>query len=671
MPIPEDAKAAAVEMQRVAAMDGSRAVRLVAGPGTGKSSAIEQRVRWLLESGTAPEAIYAISFTRASAADLRDRIESYCGLADLDTAGLNVSTLHALALRLLRRAGLLARYPAGPSVLDEWELANIFTREFADATGIPPTRANLVRRHHEAFWSTGLWDPPNYVPPTPPISGEERERFDRFHRPTTEAYACVLPGEIVRECVEQIEAGHINPLELMELAQLIVDEYQDLNPFDLRFVDALSETGIPTFVAGDDDQSIYSFRFASPRGIQEFVDARSGAGDHALEGCFRSTASITNAANGLISRHSTAERIPKTLRSLYETADPPVNGVVLGQRFASERQEAAALATSCGRLVESGIPPRQILILLANSRLQAPLIEAALDRRGIEYEMPKTERFIDTRSGRATFAVLRIVCDPDDYVAHRTLISLQDRVGVRTARLVKEHVIRENWNYRDLFYGLVPLTALNARQRTAIERVERLVADLVDWEQDDPLSARLADLPTVLEGIIGADDAATAADQLAEVDGEFTIREARELLGADQEEQRARVLLRAYQRLGKELGEAEILPNRVRVMTMHGAKGLGAQVVFIPGLEEQLLPGEHRRPYPGLVFEAARLLYVSVTRARAAAVLSYSRRRAVYGRLENHAASQYLTSLGVPFANAVTGISEREAELIAAQAALL
>jgi DNA helicase II / ATP-dependent DNA helicase PcrA len=223
---------AAKTIQDAAAHDTAPQVRLVAGPGTGKSFSIEERVCWLLSQGIAPARIAVVSFTRASASDLRQRIQSYCAQQNQNGGNdVRVSTLHSLALRLLRAAGLL-HYPANPLVLDDFELEEIFDAEFSLGQGIGKRRSEEIRREHEAFWSTGQWTPPNYIPPTPAINAQERAAFVAFHGPRTQVYSCVLPGEMVRQCLNQIMAGNLDPVGLIHLEQLIVDEYQDLNPID-------------------------------------------------------------------------------------------------------------------------------------------------------------------------------------------------------------------------------------------------------------------------------------------------------------------------------------------------------------------------------------------------------------------------------------------------------
>ena len=137
MPITPDQIQQAQAVQHTAAHDASRQVRVVAGPGTGKSFAIEERVRWLLEQGVDPTAIWGVSFTRAAARDLRDRVHAYCSRRGLPMAEIvRVSTLHSLALRALRAARLLEAYPTEPLVLDQWELENVFDAEFGQVAGL-------------------------------------------------------------------------------------------------------------------------------------------------------------------------------------------------------------------------------------------------------------------------------------------------------------------------------------------------------------------------------------------------------------------------------------------------------------------------------------------------------------------------------------------------------
>lgn len=663
---------ASQEAQHSAGRDGAEQVRLVAGPGTGKSSTIEERVRWLLEQGVPAEAVTVVSFTRAAAFDLRGRIGAFC-LANGQPAGadVRVGTLHSLALRTLRLAGALEAYPVDPLVLDEWELSNIFEPEFGESAGVGSiVRRRHIRRDHEALWSTGTHTPPDLIPPDPPISANERARFHAFHGPRTQLYSCVLPGEIIRLCVSRIEAGTLDAANLLGLAHLIVDEFQDLNPMDLRFVNALVSAGVRTFVAGDDDQSLYSFRFASPAGIQGFAYQHPGSGDHSLEACFRCTPVVLSAAQHLIEANAAPSRVEKRLRSLYRDAEPPIAGAIGCAAYGDGRAEAQAIATSCSRLLEVGFDPREILILLSNQRAQGRDLFNALDAAGVAFEPPREASFRDEPQGRVMLSVARITCNAQDYVAHRAILGLLQGVGVGTCNGIGEASIEANLNYRDLFYEPLPDGVFTNRALTALTRAQSACAEAASWAPGDTLAARRDDLRAVIESVLGDSDLTPFSEFCDLLPPGITLDEVRSLLLLDKDEQRANALTDIYRRLGETLPDAAF-PPKVRVMSMHGAKGLSARVVFIPGLEEEILPGPRRRPYPGLVLEAARMLYVSITRARLACVLTYADRRFVNGTTQRHAPSRFTANLGQRFERQSEGITLEVARALAAEAAHL
>jgi DNA helicase-2/ATP-dependent DNA helicase PcrA len=638
--------------QTQAAQAAEPQVRLVAGPGTGKSRTVEERVHWLLESQqTPPDSIYVVSFTRAASTDLRLRIQKFCRERGIEDAGLrvSVSTLHSLALRVLRNAGQLGAYAVGPQILDNWELENIFDREFSNSSGATPGRCEKIRRDHEAFWSTGAWGPPNYIPPDPPISANERARFNAFHGIRTQVYSCVLPGELVKKCVDSARAGLINPTTLLNAAQLVVDEYQDLNPYDIDFVSLLTAGGVTTFVAGDDDQSIYSFRFASPAGIQSFTTRYPQAVAHTLTNCLRCSVSVVEAANTLISANAIPNRIPKTLISMHGQAQPPEAGVVHRWRFNRDLEESRAIAESCRSLIDNGLPPREILILISNTRIQASLLGQQLQTAGVDFESPREESFLNTESGRLALSVLRVICDRDDYVAHRTTLGLLQGVGSKTCGQIAEAVVANNLRFIEIFYAPLPAGVFNTRATGALIRARTVCALIRQWDAAETLAQRGTNIRQLLTSLLGNDGAQAWAAGTGNLPPDMTLEEVKNYLWADNDEQQARLLERVYDRLALSPPSSGFLAPKVRMMTMHGAKGLDATVVFIPGLEEDILPGSKRLPYAGLVLEAARLLYVSVTRARAACVLSYADARVVFGRIRRQVASQFLISTGGPF----------------------
>lgn len=649
MPITPQQRTAAQQVQHTAAHDTNQQIRLVAGPGTGKSFVIEERVAWLINNGVNSNNIFVVSFTKAASDDLRRRILSHCTNQNITTNQLSVTTLHSLALRVLRAASLLSRYPADPLVMDSWELENIFDAEFSAIHHISSRRSREIRTNHEAFWSTSSWHPPNYIPPNPPISTLERRRFDQFHTPRAHIYSCVLPGEIIRQCNESITSGNLNPAALIHINHLIIDEYQDLNPCDLEFIDHLTNAGVIAFIAGDDDQSIYSFRFASPMGIQQFPNKYPGSSNHALQDCFRCTNEIVHTANSLITTNAMPSRIPKTLNSLYANSNPILQGHVFRWRFPSGVAESRAIAESCRDLIQAGVTPKDILILLSNTRVLQSDISHKLDEVDIPYEVSGNNDYINSEEFRFILACFRIVNDQDDYVAHRTVLGLIQRVGIQTCNNIADSVIQNNLTFKQVCYTNLYDSIFTTRALSALNSARTIFAIINTWQPTDTLSLRGSEIETLIRNQFGTTGVQNWNRIISNITTDITLKELRDFLWTENKEQKENIMKEVLDRIGTPNPHGTVIPDRIRIMTMHGSKGLSSPIVFIPGLEDEILPGPHRNAYTGLVLESARLLYMSITRAKIACVLSYASRRTVHGSSLRHSASRFNNNLSGAF----------------------
>ena len=503
------------------------------------------------------------------------------------------------------------------------------------------------------------------MPPISPVTAAEATAFEAFVRRRRQVYACVLPGEIVREAVSHTAAGLLDPVSLLTVTHLIVDEFQDLNPVDIQFVDDLITGGAIAFVCGDDDQSIYSFRHGSPEGMEEFPNTYSSCASHTLEDCFRCTPAVLDAAQALISAYAMPQRLPKVHRSLYVGANPPVTGVVHRWRFRGGGPEAAAIATSCAELVSAGMPPEEIMILLSNQAIQAPKLYEALDAAGVPYRRAREDSVLDTDGGRLCLAALRVICNADDYVAQRVLLGLQPGVGTNTCAEIGDRALTGSVATSDLFTAQLPGGVFTTRHVNTLTQVAGLILTLAAFGDSDPLSQTIA-IEAALVAYAGATMSQTWAAITSAVPVEITVRELRDYLWSDNDEQQGRILASVYQRVGQPQPASTVLPPRVRIMSMHGAKGLSAGVVFIPGLEEELLPGQFATRSGGGVYEAARLLYVALTRAKAACVVSYATRRGVQGRTVTHHPSTFAAHLAGVFDARTTGLTPPEATGIVA-----
>ncbi len=660
-------------VQEVAAKDMRPQVRLVAGPGTGKSQTIEQRVGELLSLGVDPKEMAIISFTNASVRDLRGRIIKYCEGAGLkDAKSIKISTLHALALGVLRANGKLEQYAYEPKVLSEFELDFIHDDELGHVSSIKKkARRKEVRQFIEAIWSTGDKNAPTYTPPDPPITDEEEREFRDYHNPTCNVYCCVLPGEIVKLCVDLTTSGLISPADTLAIKFLIVDEYQDLSPVDIEFVDQIARAGVNTFVAGDDDQSIYSFRHGSPVGIQTFEKKYTSAGLHVLDHCFRCATSILTAAQKFISTVGIPNRILKNPISMYKNSSPTVAGMMMQWSFPNATSEGEGIASSCKKLCDSGVAPNEILILVPNTRGSAdiwPKLENALNKYEVPYEGPKDSGFLTTETGQLLLAILRIVCSrnaeglPEDVVAHRLLYGLTNGVGIKACNTLRQHVLDTvGVTYLDLFYKPIPSTISNK----ALERVRENCGKLKAIEDDGTLVDKKDEIASIV-AILASDKAGEEVKTYLESfpEGMFI----RELLGytmASNDEQRWAVIKAVHERLAIDLPENDSRAEpKAKVMTLHSAKGLSARVVFVVGLDEGVLPNERQNRSTALGLESARLLFVAITRARAACILSTARTRLIQGINTRINPSRWLALTGVTLEGRTAGLTDAEVQTI-------
>jgi len=670
-------------MQWNAARDGAPQVRLVAGPGTGKSHTIEKRIAHLLSNGATPGNVYVISFTRATCAELRARLQNFC--SNLPCAGtvsqVRVSTMHSLALRILRRANLLTSYPSTPIILDDWEQTNIYDSELASSLGCTPGRAAEIRLAHDARWQTLNPQHVNQAQITP----AEIQGFNAFHAARTNLYSCVLPGEVIYKCVDAMQQGALQPNQLPTIDHLIVDEFQDLNACDQEFVRLLSSHGAVLFVAGDDDQSIYSFRHANPDGIVRFNSVYPSSSTHVLTDCFRCAPQILAPASRLITYNP--NRVAKNLVSLYGAANPPVQGRLWVWSFQTAQEEARAIARSCQELINAGMAGREdeILILISNRRVQLDLIAQELGNLGLPYDPPRGASLVNELEPiRAVYALLRIARDQatgeEDYPAHRDVLGILSGVGHVTAKAVADACITNNQNFRQLFHLPACPTWLTGRPASAVQRVMAIVQAIGNWTMTDTLASRTADIAGVLSTHIftsggnAANNVAMWNTLAGALPAQMTLEELLQFLAADSESDQQAILDLVNQRIGGSPTPAQPpLQKRIRILTMHGAKGLSGKVVFIPSAEQGIMPNFKALQATGLLIEQRRLFYVSVTRAMACCIISHAAQHTgaqAMALTQNPVArltrSQFLNEMNVPSISRSNGLTSQEAQAIVA-----
>ena len=510
MPITPAQVAQAEQGQWHAARDPANVIRLIAGPGTGKSATIERRVAHVLNNRTNAPRVCVISFTRATCSELRVRIAAFCATQPCAAVvgQVRISTMHSLALRILRSANVLATlYPADPMILDDWERANIYDQELAASLHCTPSRAAEVRLAHDAQWQT--LNP--QVIAQAAITPAEQQGFNAFHTTRRNLYCCVLPGEVVYECVSRLQQGAIQPNQLPRIEHLIVDEYQDLNACDQEFIRRLTGSGAILFVAGDDDQSIYSFRHANPTGIVQFPAIYPAASTHTLNACFRCTPAVLRGASNLIAHNP--NRLPKQLQSLYANAAPPLQGCLRIWSFATAQQERTAIAKSCQELINVGMIGQedQIIILISSRRLQLAPITQELANLGLPFDPPGGEAVRDQPVMRAVYSILRLVrsmaTNGPDYIAYRAIIAQLHGVGLGTSMNIGDLCVANNQNFRELFHLPALPHWLTNRALAEVTRVRAIAQQIAGWGLQDGLGMKSADIAQLLAAFVFAGSA--------------------------------------------------------------------------------------------------------------------------------------------------------------------
>ena len=569
---------------QIAASTNDR-VRVVAGPGTGKSFAMKRRVARLLETGVHPNAILPVTFTRVAAEDLHREL---VGMNVRRCDELQGVTLHSLALRMLMRNHVLEATGRVPRALNEFELEPLVSDLHRAHGG--KRRVKRLRMAYEAAWARLQHDQPGFV------LSQEDAAFQTSLLAWLHFHQAMLIGEVIPQLYQYLSA---NPAarERREYAHILVDEYQDLNRAEQGVIELLSDAA-DVCIVGDDDQSIYSFKHAHPDGIREWLNLNAGADDRGLDECRRCPTRVVQLANSLIG-HNVHRPVPRPLTPI------PANGPgdVRVVQYRTIAQEVSGVARLVSDMVANGIPPGDILVLAQSRAFGTPLYEAL-----VQDAVPTKSYYAETElshgDAQCGFALLKLFANREDRVALRWLVGFNvndwHAAGYRRIRESCENTGFSPWETMvQLECGALNLPYTNG----IVSRFRELIQQL------DALAA-LPDLTTIVDNLFP--------------DGQNSTRDIRAVaLGvlAEMEEEDVDEFVRA---LSTGISQPEI-PTEiedVRIMSLHKSKGLSSPVTIIAGCVQGLLP---RRPPEALtpneqqrhLEEQRRLFYVGITRAKA------------------------------------------------------
>jgi DNA helicase-2/ATP-dependent DNA helicase PcrA len=628
--------------QREAVTHGGGPLLVLAGAGSGKTRVLTHRIAYLLATGQArPGEILAITFTNKAAGEMRERVERLVGRA---TRAMWVMTFHSACARIMRAEAERLGYSRSFTIYDEADSLRMVKRCMEELEVDPKRYPPRAIRSQISGAKNKLLDAAEFSAAQGSVFEETvGEVYALYERRMLEANAMDFDDLLVRT---------VNVLELFEPArdrwrrafgQALVDEYQDTNRAQYRLLQLLAEEHRNLFVVGDDAQSIYGFRHAEIRNILDFERDFPDASMVMLEQNYRSTQTILSAANALIANNR--ENRPKKLWTDAGAGEP-----VQVAQLADEHEEARWVAGEVERLVtEEGVGRDEIAVFYRTNAMSR-VLEDTLVRFEMPYQVIGGTKFYERAEIKDAVAYLSLLVNPSDAISFARVVNSPRRgIGNTSQGRLLAHANTTGLPIWEVAGRPEAVPGLGAAAIKAISRFHETVEGLRD-------RAATAPVAELLEAVLRETGYLEALEAERTVEAEGRVENLQELIGVAGEFDANRELE----------GEVEVPPleeflqqislyteqdslseqeSLVTLMTIHNAKGLEYETVFVIGCEEGVFP--HMRALEeGGEEEERRLCYVGMTRARSRLYLTYARERRIFGgRREPAIASRFLDEL--------------------------
>ncbi len=641
--------------QRAAVVHQGGPLLIVAGAGSGKTRVLTCRIAYLLaEREVSPHEILAITFTNKAAGEMAARAASLTGVR---SRAMWVMTFHSACVRILRREATRFGYPSSFSIYDQADSQRLMTlvcRELdLDAKNHPPKgmltqvsnlKNELVDYETFAARATGYREK------------ALAEAYTEYQRRLVAAGAMDF-DDLIMVTVCLLQAFPEVALDYRRrFRHVLVDEYQDTNHAQYMLVRELVGHGKPQpppngntqpvppaelCVVGDADQSIYAFRGATIRNIEEFTRDFPDATVIMLEQNYRSTQNILAAANAVVSRNT--GRMPKNLWS-DQGDGPPITGYVAD----GEHDEAAFVAEEVDRLADEGqATPGQVAVFY-RTNAQSRVFEEVFIRAGMPYRVVGGVRFYERREVRDLLGYLRLIANAADEVSLRRVLNVPRRgIGERAEASVVALALRDRISFAAALARPQDAPALATRSVRAIEAFNDLLGGLREAAATGMPVADLVEAVLDRSGYLAELEASTDLQDASRVENlNELVSVAREFDAQTPDGTLADFLERvALVADADQIPDGEEHGGLVTLMTLHTAKGLEFPVVFLTGMEENVFPHQRSVNDDKELQEERRLAYVGITRAQRRLYLTRAIARAWWGRPEYHRRSRFLDEI--------------------------
>ncbi len=655
--------------QREAVTYRGQALLIVAGAGSGKTSVLTRRIASLLRGREAwPSQILAITFTNKAAGEMRERVEHLVG----DSArGMWISTFHSACVRILRREAEQFGFTKSFTIYDSGDSRALIKRlvkeHEADAFGLTPaaTQSKISKLKNE------LADAESYARSANMSDPAERvfvEVFGAYQRELQKANAFDF-DDLIAQTVFLFRAfPQVADVYRRRFRHVLVDEYQDTNHAQYALIHELTrppgsdaaplagsggmmifepepaaEEGASLTVVGDSDQSIYAFRGADIRNISEFEKDFPGAKVVLLEQNYRSTQNILSAANAVIGHNF--DRKDKKLWT-----DVGDGEQIIGFTGYSQHDEAQFVADEIEALRRAGIDYSQMAVFYRTNS-QSRALEEIFIRAALPYKIMGGTKFYERAEIKDALAYLVAVANPADEMAMRRIINRPRRgIGDVTIETISRYAADQQITFRDALANSSAL-GVGPKIQAAIAHLDAVLAEASELML--PSSGELAPPTAVAEGLTlllnksGYYDALRAskdAQDEARIENlDEMVAVAREFARNNPEGTILDFLTEVA--LVSDADDLEDASGSVSLMTLHTAKGLEYDAVFLTGVEEDLIPHRISAGEPGGPQEERRLFYVGITRARQRLYLSLAMTRAQFGEVTVAMPSRFLQEI--------------------------
>jgi DNA helicase-2/ATP-dependent DNA helicase PcrA len=622
-----------VQREAVGATDN--AVLVLAGAGTGKTRVLTTRLAYILDSGVAfPGEILAVTFTNKAAQEMRERVSIMLGGVPVD--GWWLGTFHALNARMLRKHADLVGLSSNFSIIDQDDqirlIKQLMMTQHIDIKKWVPKAAGAI---------IGRWKDQALLPDQVSVSdagefagGRLIEIYRQYQKRLIEINACDFGDLILHMITIFKDSAHNDVLSeySRQFRFIMVDEYQDTNVAQYLWLRLLAQGNTNICCVGDDDQSIYGWRGAEVGNILKFEKDFPGAKIVRLEQNYRSTGHILAVASAVIDHNQ--NRLGKTLWS-EDVSGEKVVACGLWDGYA----EARWVAEKIQDLQRKG-DALNTMAILVRTGFQMRNFEERLIALGINYRVIGGPRFYERAEIRDALAYLRVTAQPNDDLALERIINAPKRgIGKATIEMLYTHARGAGIS---LFQAITDLCESDELRPKVKATLFELIGKFSAWRDLIPSTSHNELCAMILEE--SGYNAMLKVDKSPEAPGR--LENLKELVAAMEEYDSLEGFLEhvALVLENREKGNGN---DAVTLITLHGAKGLEYNNVFLPGWEEGLFPSQRSMDETGLkgLEEERRLAYVGITRARQRAFISYVANRHMYGRTVNAIPSRFVSEL--------------------------